>query len=158
MALFTGDTGTGKTLAARVIAAELGVPAVEVDSVTAASHGVAALAATVWQVLHEAQIRRSVVVFEDAGAVLGRRTAHRTEFDSTDISARCAGYPGLVIFCSRVGLRFDGGRPEQLSAVVEFPFPEPPVRAQLWRRWLGSQARVSESDIEFLADSFRLAG
>jgi hypothetical protein len=159
MALFTGERGTGKTLAAQILGTDLGVPVIEVDAVAAAAEGVAALAVTAWRVLHDGARESSVIVFDDAGGLLGRGPVHRAEHeDVLDLTARCADYPGVVIFCSRIAVRLTPAEQERLAAIVPFPMPESPARAQLWRQFLPVEARLTGSDIDFIARSFRLPG
>jgi AAA+ superfamily predicted ATPase len=159
MALFSGERGTGKTMAAQALGNDLRVPVIEVDAVAASTEGVAVLAATIWRALHDGAPHRAVVVFDDAGALLGPGPAHRAgETDVIDLTARCADYPGIIIFCSRIAVRLTPAEQERVSAIVPFPMPEAPARVHLWRQSLPAEAAVSEADVEFLARSFRLSG
>jgi SpoVK/Ycf46/Vps4 family AAA+-type ATPase len=156
MALFTGVRGTGKTLASRIVAGALGVPLIEVDTLAASSHGPAPLAASVWQVLREASEQHAVLAFNDAAASLASGQANEEE--RFDLTARCDGYPGVVIFHSRSTVHLAQADVARLAAVIPFPFPDPSARALIWRRHLPQMARVDEADIGFLAEAFRLDG
>ncbi len=159
MALFSGDRGTGKTTAAQALATDLGVPVIEIDAVAAVSDGVAVLAATTWRALHDGAPHRAVVVFDDAGALLGPGPAHRAgETEVIDLTARCVDYPGVIIFCSRVAVRLTAAEQERVSTIVPFPMPEAPARSHLWRQSLPFDAAVSGAEVDFLARSFRLSG
>ncbi|HLJ02294.1 MAG TPA: AAA family ATPase [Solirubrobacteraceae bacterium] len=153
MALLTGERGTGKTTAARIIAGELGVPLIEIDTFAAASRGPAALAAAVWRACQDGVSSRAVLLFDDAAS--GLRPG--SDPDAVDLPERVADYPGLVLFCSRVSVRLS---PEQLphfNAVIEFPLPEARARERLWRTHLPAGNRLTDADFALLGRSFRLS-
>lgn len=161
MALFCGEPGTGKTLAAQILATELAVPLIQVDCLAAAAPGPAALAAAIWRVLREGERQGAAIVFDDAGPLLSGSSARRglaPDEPGPDLAGRCASYPGLIVFCSKVALRMAPAQEERLAAVVRFPFPEGAPREQLWRQALPADAQLGEGDLTAIAHAFRLSG
>lgn len=155
MALFTGEPGTGKKTAARVVAGELSAPVIEIDTLAAAAHGPAGLAAAVHQAMQEGVQSRAVLVFDDAASSL---RSGRADSDVIDLPGRSAHYPGLVVFCSRVSVRLSPDQAQHFDAMADFPIPEQRAREQLWRNALPPDAALTEAEVAFLARSFRLSG
>jgi SpoVK/Ycf46/Vps4 family AAA+-type ATPase len=162
VALFAGEAGTGKTLAAQIVAAELRAPILEVDTPAALAHGMAGFAAALWSVFQEGGRAGAVLVFHDAGAYLapdsGGRARGGSRAEPVDLPARCARYPGLAIMCSRVRPPSDRTWLERFSAVVEFPFPDDAARVQLWRHALAPGSELDADELAFVARRFRLPG
>jgi hypothetical protein len=157
MAVFTGEPGTGKTMAAQIIARSLSLPLIEVDTVAASLDGPAPLAASVWSLLRLTSDERAVLVFDNAGGSLG--LGQRGEEESFDLPKRCErSEGGVVIFSSRADVRLTPAESERFAAVVPFPSPAAEARAAIWRRVIAPGASVTDGDIEFLARAFRLHG
>lgn len=157
MAVFTGEPGTGKTMAAQIIARSLSLPLIEVDTVRASLDGPAPLAASVWSLLRLTSDERAVLVFDDAGGSLG--LGQRGEEESFDLSKRCERQAGgVIIFCSRSEVRLTPAEAERFTAVVPFPSPAAGARAAIWRRAIAPDADLSDWDVDFLARAFRLHG
>jgi O-antigen/teichoic acid export membrane protein len=151
-ALFVGPGGTGKTLAARVLGSELGRPVLQLDLQIASGLGGAQVRGVLDRVFADAAERRAIVVVDGVGALATPQLA------ASELLQRAKRQPGLVIFTWRPSRSLELWLPEQVDFLVKFPLPAAAARAELWRRALPDDARVSEGDIRYLARSFGLAG
>jgi hypothetical protein len=137
-ALFVGDPGTGKTLAAEVIAALLGVQLVKVDLSRVVSKWVGETAKHLDSVFRLADGSSSVLFFDEADALFGRRgeVRHGTDrYANTEVShllQRFEEHPGLVILASNLQDQIDPAFTRRFHTVLHFPRPEEPERRRLW--------------------------
>jgi len=161
--LFAGEPGTGKRLAVRVLATELGVPAVSIDLATLLSEGGVPSMQRLDRLFAAAERANVIVYFNDAGVWLGesaRRSSSASSRSDEEVAAlleRIDKYRGAIILAATLGI----GRPEvieRIDAVVEFPFPDERARREIWPLQLPAGARLDPRELDFLAASFRLAG
>lgn len=156
--LFTGGPGTGKTMAARTLAAELGTHVLELDLVGAVSNDDCGAGELVERVFAAGERSGAVLFFDGAGAFLGAaRDGRAPELDLTELSERASRYPGVVVFASSAKRTLDQDL-NLFDLSVDFPFPEPDARRKIWRAKLGPSELVDDGDIELLASAFRLDG
>ena len=137
-ALFTGDPGTGKTLAAEVIASLLGVQLVKVDLSRVVSRWVGETAKHLDAVFRLADGSSAVLFFDEADALFGKRgeVRHGTDrYANTEVShllQRFEEHQGLVILASNLRDQIDPAFTRRFHMVVHFPRPEEPERKRLW--------------------------
>jgi hypothetical protein len=137
-ALFTGDPGTGKTLAAEVIASLLGVQLVKVDLSRVVSKWVGETAKHLDSVFRLADGSSAVLFFDEADALFGKRgeVRHGTDrYANTEVShllQRFDEYDGLVILASNLRDQIDPAFTRRFHSVLHFPRPEEPERRRLW--------------------------
>jgi ATPase family protein associated with various cellular activities (AAA) len=161
--LCSGQSGTGKTLAAQILGAELDLPVFQVDVENISSQGRAQTKRLIARALAAAESRDAIVVFERVAALDGDRAASRTRRRGAadelayliDVSHD---YPGLVIFARRPARRLDPELAERFDVVVGFPLPRSKASRQIWQILLPVDALVSEAELDYLATSFRLTG
>jgi len=158
-ALFTGDPGTGKTLAAEVIASLLGVQLVRVDLSRVVSKWVGETAKHLDAVFRLADGSSAVLFFDEADALFGKRgeVRHGTDrYANTEVShllQRFEEHPGLVILASNLRDHIDPAFTRRFHAVLHFPRPEPPERRRLWELALASAGLGSDHiDVTALAE------
>lgn len=139
-ALFSGTPGTGKTMAAQVIANALQLDLFRVDLSTMVSKYVGETSKNIERILSRAQRMDIVLLFDEADALFGKRTdvkdAH-DRFANTDTNYLLQAieqYPGVVILTSNKKANIDGGFIRRLRYVLEFQKPDVSMRLQLWRR------------------------
>lgn len=148
--LFSGPSGTGKTFAATALSQELGRPVLRVDLSGVVSKYIGETEKHLDRIFDDAVRTGSVLVFEEADALFGRRTEVKDSHDrdanvDTDyLLQRLESFPGLVILTTRLRSNIDPDLLRRLARTVEFPPPGPPEREQLWRAALpaGTQSGI----------------
>ncbi len=164
--LFAGESGTGKTMAAQVVARDLGLDLFRIDLATVVSKYIGETEKNLDRIFAAADGSNAVLLFDEADALFGKRSEVRDAHDryaNVEVAyllQRIEGYAGAVILTTNLRQNIDAGFLRRLDLVVDFPFPEPHERERLWQRLLPVQARREQSDIElpFLAARFKLAG
>jgi hypothetical protein len=137
-ALFTGDPGTGKTMAAEVIASLLGVQLVKVDLSRVVSKWVGETAKHLDAVFRLVDGSSAVLFFDEADALFGKRAEikHGTDrYANTEVShllQRFEEHGGLIILASNLRDQIDPAFTRRFHTVLNFPRPEEPERRRLW--------------------------
>ena len=156
-ALFAGGSGTGKTLAAEVIAHELELDMYRVDLAGVVSKYIGETEQNLRRVFDAAEKGGSLLMFDEADALFGKRSEVKDSHDryaNIEVSyllARMEDYRGIAILASNLRHSLDDAFLRRLRFIVTFPFPSPAERARLWARAFPAQAPVDELDIERLA-------
>jgi hypothetical protein len=151
-ALFSGASGTGKTLAARWLAAELALPLIAVDLSALTSKWVGETEKNLAQVFARAERTCAVLLFDEADSVFGSRTDVGSANDrfannqTNYLLQRIESYDGIVILTTNARQRLDTAFARRLDAIIEFSLPGPAERRALWQLHLRSCAQ-SESDV-----------
>lgn len=163
--LFAGDSGTGKTLAAEVIAAELGLDLYVVNLATVVDKYVGETEKNLERIFTEAAGVNGVLLFDEADAVFGKRSEVRDAHDryanveTAYLLQRMESFDGIVLLTTNLRANVDEAFTRRLDAVVDFPMPDDTHRLRLWDRCLGSTLpRADDLDLEFCAKAFELSG
>jgi hypothetical protein len=163
-ALFTGSSGTGKTLAAGWIATQLGLPLYRVDLASVTSKYIGETEKNLSQLLARAEQAEVILLFDEADSLFGKRT------DITDSNDRFANaqtnyllqrienYDGIVLLTSNSQARFDEAFSRRLDFIIEFPPPGPQERRDLWRSHLGPGTALTLAELNRLAALLDLNG
>jgi ATPase family associated with various cellular activities (AAA) len=139
-ALFAGECGTGKTLAAEVLAAELGLDLYRIDLSAVVSKYIGETEKNLRQVFDAAEEAGAVLLFDEADALFGKRSDVKDSHDryaNIEVSyllQRMEAYQGLAILTTNLKSALDRAFQRRLRFVVEFPFPSPAEREAIWRR------------------------
>ncbi len=137
-ALFSGDSGTGKTLAAEVVARELGMPLLKIDLAQIVSKWVGETEKHLESVFSEAEDSHGVLFFDEADALFGKRgeVQHGVDrYANLEVSyllQRIEDYAGLVILATNLKENIDAAFTRRFHATIHFPRPEPGERRRLW--------------------------
>ncbi|MFE2287965.1 ATP-binding protein [Streptomyces sp. NPDC059443] len=165
MALFAGDSGTGKTMSAEVIAGELGLDLYTVDLATVVDKYVGETEKNLERIFTEAAGVNGVLLFDEADAVFGKRSEVKDAHDryanveSAYLLQRMETFDGLAILATNLRANLDEAFTRRLDLVVDFPLPDAEQRLALWDRCLGPRLpRGDDLDLPFCARSFELAG
>ena len=156
-ALFAGGSGTGKTLAAEVIAHELELDMYRIDLAGVVSKYIGETEQNLRRVFDAAEEGGALLMFDEADALFGKRSEVRDSHDryaNIEVSyllARMEDYRGVAILASNLRHALDDAFLRRLRFIVTFPFPGPAERARLWARAFPAQAPVTGLDIERLA-------
>ncbi|WP_369185242.1 AAA family ATPase [Streptomyces sp. Y1] len=165
MALFAGDSGTGKTMSAEVIAGDLGLDLYTVDLATVVDKYVGETEKNLERIFTEAAGVNAVLLFDEADAIFGKRSEVKDAHDryanveSAYLLQRMESFDGLAVLATNLRANLDDAFTRRLDLVVDFPRPGPEQRTALWERCLGpSLPRAGDLDLEFCGTSFELAG
>jgi AAA+ superfamily predicted ATPase len=162
--LFAGESGTGKTMAAQVVAHAFGLELFRVDLATVVSKFIGETEKQLDRIFTAAEGSNAVLLFDEADALFGKRSEVHDAHDryaNVEVAyllQRIERYEGAVILTTNLRQNIDEAFLRRLDLVVEFPFPEVADRARLWRRLLPAQAPVEDIDVDFLASRFKLSG
>jgi hypothetical protein len=166
-ALFTGSTGTGKTLAAHVIAGELGLDLQTVDLSVVVDKYIGETEKRLEEVLSAAENLNAVLLFDEADALFGSRAdvrEARDRYANQEVSyllQRIERFGGIAILTTNLPGNIDTAFSRRLNFVVSFPDPDKTTRQALWRSHLGALAATSADDpvdVEQLAEQLEVAG
>ncbi len=164
-ALFAGDSGTGKTMSAEVVAGSLGLELYTVNLATVVDKYVGETEKNLERIFGEAAGVNGVLLFDEADAIFGKRSEVRDAHDryanieSAYLLQRMETFDGLAVLATNLRANLDEAFTRRLDVVVDFPVPDEAARRALWDRCLGTRApRAPDVDLDFLADAFELAG
>ena len=139
-ALFAGASGTGKTMAAEVLADELRLDLYRIDLSQVVSKYIGETEKNLRRVFDAAEEGAAVLLFDEADALFGKRTEVKDSHDryaNIEVSyllQRMEAYRGLAILTTNRKSALDQAFLRRIRFAVEFPFPEAPERAEIWRR------------------------
>ncbi|MHB1521680.1 MAG: ATP-binding protein [Ferrimicrobium sp.] len=163
--LFFGESGTGKTLAAEVIAKELGLDLYVVNLATVVDKYVGETEKNLEAIFEQAAQANGVLLFDEADALFGKRTeggdAHDryANIEVAYLLQKIESFDGLAILATNLRANMDPAFVRRIDVVVDFPMPAVDQRLRLWQRYLPSQLALDDGvDLGFLAKSFRLTG
>ncbi|HST48346.1 ATP-binding protein [Jatrophihabitans sp.] len=166
-ALFTGSPGTGKTLAANVIAEELSIDLFQVDLSAIVDKYIGETEKNLEKVFQSAEALDVVLFFDEADALFGSRSEVR---DSRDRYAnqevayllqRMEQFDGITILATNLRGNLDQAFSRRMSFIVHFPDPDAATRRRLWQSHLGQLPELDPEDpidLDFLAESVELSG
>jgi SpoVK/Ycf46/Vps4 family AAA+-type ATPase len=156
-ALFTGPSGTGKTLAAGWIATRLGFPLYRVDLASVTSKYIGETEKNLSQLLARAEQAEVILFFDEADSLFGKRTDITQSNDrfanaqTNYLLQRIENYDGIVLLTSNSQARFDPAFTRRLDFTIEFPHPGPEERRALWESHLGGNHRLEQRELNQLA-------
>ena len=164
-ALFAGDSGTGKTMAAEVIAGDLGLDLYTVNLATVVDKYIGETEKNLERIFTEASRVSAVLLFDEADAIFGKRSEVRDAHDryanieSAYLLQRMETFDGLAVLATNLRANLDDAFTRRLDMVVDFPLPDEAARLALWRRCLAPPVPAqSDLGLDFYARSFALSG
>jgi hypothetical protein len=164
-ALFTGPPGTGKTMAAEVIARELGLSLYKIDLSQTVSKYIGETEKNLSRVFDQAAAAHAILFFDEADALLGKRSEVKDAHDryaNTEVAyllQKIEEYEGVSILATNLRQNMDEAFTRRMRFVVEFPFPDEAARRGIWQRAFPREAPLAAGvDAGFLASRFKLAG
>jgi hypothetical protein len=139
-ALFTGASGTGKTMAAEVLANELRLDLYRIDLSSVVSKYIGETEKNLRRVFDAAEAGGAILLFDEADALFGKRSEVKDSHDryaNIEVSyllQRMEAYRGLAILTTNLKNALDPSFMRRIRFVVQFPFPDATHRAEIWRR------------------------
>ena len=168
-ALFAGPSGTGKTMAAQVLARELELDLYRVDLATVVSKYIGETEKQLAAVFDEAERSNVLIFFDEADALFGQRTRVQDAHDryaNIEIDyllQRLDTFRGVAILATNRKSDLDAAFLRRLRTIVDFVAPAPAERLRLWRLALPERTSTGEPitgvlDHEWLATHLELTG
>jgi hypothetical protein len=163
--LFAGESGTGKTMAAQVLAAQLGLDIFRVDLATIVSKYIGETEKNLDRIFGAAEGSNAILFFDEADALFGKRSEVSDSHDRyanievAYLLQKMEGYAGAVILATNFRRNIDEAFVRRLDFVIDFPFPEADDRRRIWGLLLPPEAPLApDIDLDFLAARFKLSG
>jgi ATPase family associated with various cellular activities (AAA) len=156
-ALFAGPSGTGKTLAAEVVAGELGLDLLVIDLSQVVSKYIGETEKHLARLFDTAEDSGAVLLFDEADTLFGRRTEVRDSHDRYAnlevgyLLQRVESFRGLAILTTNARNALDPAFLRRLRVVISFPYPDVTARTELWRRAFPSSTPTADLDPVALA-------
>ena len=163
-ALFTGPSGTGKTLAAGWLSTQLGLPLYRADLASVTSKYIGETEKNLAQLLARAEDAGILLLFDEADSLFGKRTEVKESNDrfanaqTNYLLQRIETFDGIALLTSNSRARFDPAFCRRLDMIIEFPLPGPEERRLLWLSHLGGHHRLSPRELNQIAAAADLAG
>lgn len=163
LAVFAGPSGTGKTLAAEVIAHELGLELVKIDLSTVVSKYIGETEKNLDEVFDAAEMGGALVLFDEGDALFGKRSEvseAKDRYANIEVAyllQRVESFGGFVIISTNLAGNIDAAFQRRLHGMVTFANPERPARVRLWDLHLPAVMCAEDVDRDKLAN-MNLAG
>jgi len=163
--LFAGPSGTGKTMAAGVIASELGLDLYKIDLSTVISKYIGETEKNLSRIFAEAESSNAILFFDEADAVFGKRSEVRDSHDryaNVEVGyllQRVEEYEGVVILATNLRKNLDDAFIRRLQFTIDFPFPSHVDRRRIWEGiWPADTPRDPGLDLDSLAHRYEMTG
>ena len=162
--LFNGPPGTGKTMAAEVIASTLSLPLYVVNVSHVVSKWIGETEKNLQRIFDDARRNRCVVLFDEADMLFAKRTAVRGSVDRYAnmevglLLQLMEEYRGLVILTTNLKQSMDKAFERRIAFKLDFPLPETAGRRQIWQVLLPHPYLADDVDLDGLAEEFELGG
>jgi hypothetical protein len=156
-ALFSGESGTGKTMAAEVLGNELGLDLYRIDLASMVSKYIGETEKNLRRVFDAAEASGAILLFDEADALFGKRTDVKEGHDryaNIEVSyllQRMEAYRGLAILTTNNAAALDAAFQRRLRFTIAFPFPDADHREQIWRGVFPARTPLMEIDYPKLA-------
>ena len=165
-AMFVGGSGTGKTMAAEVLASEQGIDLYRIDLGALVSKWVGETEKNLSRVFVDAEHANCMLFFDEADAMFGRRgevTGGQDRWANLQVNHLLQSieeYSGIVVLATNLRQNLDEAFARRIHVVVDFPAPDTAARHALWNRLLpaGTRRAVPSDDLDEFAQRFELTG
>lgn len=163
--LFAGQSGTGKTMAAEVIAHELGLEIFKIDLSSVVSKYIGETEKNLAKIFDEAAQSNAILFFDEADALFGKRTEVSDSHDRYAnievgyLLQRLETYDGIGVLATNLRQNIDEAFTRRMDFLVDFPFPEEAYREKIWQVSYPENAPLgADVDFKIIAERFRLSG
>jgi AAA+ superfamily predicted ATPase len=163
--LFAGVSGTGKTMAAEVIANELKIDLYKIDLSSIVSKYIGETEKNLDRIFREGQISNAILFFDEADALFGKRSEVKDSHDRyanievAYLLQKMDEYEGIVILATNLRKNMDEAFARRMHYTLEFPVPEEPDRYKIWQNIFPKETPLSkEADLKFMARQFKITG
>lgn len=163
--IFAGAPGTGKTMAAQAVAAELDMELYRVELPAVVDKYIGETEKKLNRIFDEAEKNTSILFFDEADVLFSKRTEIKESNDKYSnmeiafLLQKMEEYEGVSILATNYLQNFDEAFRRRIHDIVDFPVPKADLREMMWRKMIPEQLPVSDDlDYVFLANQFQLTG
>jgi len=163
--LFSGPSGTGKTMAAEIMGNELGIDLYKIDLSVIVSKYIGETEKNLDRIFREGTTANAIIFFDEADSLFGKRSEVRDAHDryaNIEISyllQKIEDYDGVIILATNLRKNMDDAFARRMHFAIEFPVPDEPDRYRIWRSMFPAEAPLGQDlDIDFLARQFQVTG
>lgn len=163
--IFAGPPGTGKTMAAQVMASELGMELYRVDLSAVVDKYIGETEKKLNRIFEEAEKSMAILFFDEADVLFSKRTEIKESNDKYSnmeiafLLQKMEEFEGISILATNYMQNFDSAFRRRISDIIDFPLPDSCLREKMWRSMIPSRLPVSdEIDFDFLACQFEVSG
>jgi AAA+ superfamily predicted ATPase len=163
--LFAGPPGTGKTMAAGVMASELGLDLYSIDLSNVVNKYIGETEKQLAKIFDEAERSNAILFFDEADALFGKRTEVKDAHDryanieTSYLLQRMETYEGVAILATNLSQNMDEAFVRRIHFIVDFTLPDERERLRIWERiWPALTPRDPSVDLAFMARRFDIAG
>ncbi len=164
-ALFAGPPGTGKTMAAEVLARTLGLDVYKIDLSGMISKYIGETEKNLERIFTEAENSNAILFFDEADAVFGKRSEVKDAHDryanieTSYLLQRMEAYDGVTILATNLRANLDEAFTRRLHSVVDFPFPDAEQRLRIWQALFPANTPCADDvDLASLARRYKISG
>jgi hypothetical protein len=163
--LFAGPPGTGKTMAAEVVAARLQLDLYKIDLSTVVNKYIGETEKNLGRIFDEAANSNAILFFDEADAIFGKRSEVKDAHDryaNIEVSyllQRMETYDGVTVLATNLRANLDDAFTRRLHFAIDFPFPDDDYRRRIWQALFPPELPCTDDiDLDLLARRYKLAG
>lgn len=163
--LFAGPPGTGKTMAAQVVANDLDIEIYKVDLSKIVSKYIGETEKNLDKLFNEAKKSNVILFFDETDALLGKRTEVKDSHDknanleTSYLLQKMEEYDGITVMSTNYVENIDTAFFRRISYVIHFPFPDVASRKMIWQKMFPAETPLDDDvDFDYLAEQFEIAG
>ncbi len=162
--IFTGPPGTGKTMGAQVIAAELGLDIYRISLANVVSKYIGETEKNLDEIFDKAKKSKVVLFFDEADVLFSKRTEVKdsndkySNMESAFLLQKIEEYSGIVILATNLVQNFDEAFKRRMKLIIDFPFPDAARRREMWKRAFPDSLPLGDIDFDYLVERFELSG
>lgn len=163
--LFEGSPGTGKTMAASIVANELGLPLFKVDLSKMMSKYIGETEKSLGEVFDIAEQNSAVLLFDETDALFGKRSEIKDSHDkyanveTSFLLQKMDEWGGIIVMTTNFKQNIDDAFMRRITYIIHFPAPDRDCRLELWKSVFPSEAPLDKGvDLPFLAERFEMTG
>lgn len=163
--VFSGSPGTGKTMAAQVMAKELGIELYKIDLCAVVSKYIGETEKNLNLIFDEGRRHQAILFFDEADALFSKRIEIKdsndkySNMEAAFLLQKMEEYTGITILATNYLQNIDEAFKRRFTYIIEFPFPDKDSRRQLWQSTTPKELPLAEDvDFDFLSENFELSG
>ncbi len=163
--LFAGMPGTGKTMAAQVVAGELGLELYKIELPCVVSKYIGETEQNLNEIFEEAKKSQAIIFFDEADVLFSKRSEIKdsndkySNMEAAFMLQKMEEYKGCVILATNFQQNIDEAFKRRIKFLIDFPFPEAGYRRQIWKKAFPARLPLlPDIDYDFLAERFELSG